>query len=115
MNTPSLKTENVTTDMKTNHTPGTIKASPHGDSLILVSTDGGWITGQVGACGADRHANAERLAHCWNCHDELVEALEQCAFVLGECSVGSEKLSDLFPVKLAKARAILAKATREQS
>ena len=22
-------------------------------------------------------ANAERLAHCWNCHDELVEALEK--------------------------------------
>lgn len=26
--------------------------------------------------GSSAVANAERLAHCWNCHDDLVEALE---------------------------------------
>lgn len=32
--------------------------------------------------GAEDLANARRLALCWNCHDELLEALEK---LLGSC------------------------------
>ena len=54
-------------------------------------------------------ANARLIASA----PEILAALEQCAFVLGECSVYREKLSDLFPVKLAAARAAILKAKGE--
>ncbi len=28
-----------------------------------------------------RHANAERLVHCWNSHDDLLDALEKAEWV----------------------------------
>ncbi len=54
-------------------------------------------------------SDPKRTILAWNCHEELVEALKGALFALGECSVGKEKLSELFPVKVAAARAALSK------
>ena len=53
-------------------------------------------------------ANAERLAHCWNCHDELVRALEELVFVMEPM----ESPSMTTPFK--KARAAIAAAKNEE-
>jgi hypothetical protein len=69
------------------------------------------------ACGealvvetAGNNANAERMAHCWNCHDELVEALERArdhVIMAGVKQVDNEEA-------LTQIRAVLAQAQPAQ-
>ena len=56
-------------------------------------------------------ANAQFIVTACNNHQALVEACKGALFALGECSVGREKLSDLFPHKVEALRAVLAKIT----
>lgn len=53
------------------------------------------------------NANARRLVHCWNCHDELLEALEACLLALTD-EMGNVKRREYDASLLA--RAVLAKA-----
>lgn len=48
-------------------------------------------------------ANAQRLAHCWNCHDELLEVCQMVA--------SSIKVDEL--ALITAARAAIAKATNQ--
>lgn len=55
---------------------------------------------------SEDEANARLIAAA----PELLAACKQAEWVLGECSVGPDKLSDLFPVKLASLRAAISRA-----
>lgn len=59
-------------------------------------------------------ADATLLCHAVNMLPKLVEALEKCRFVLEECSIGREKLSELFPKKLELVRAVLSEANNPE-
>lgn len=68
------------------HTPGpltvvedvNLQSGPLG-ALAYVS-----VAGARGRILAEAKANAARLAHCWNCHDELVAALRTMVKVADE-------------------------------
>ena len=85
-------------------------------------------SGAIAECGLDYstlerkpgRADAARIVACVNACagladpaavPDLLAALEKCAWVLAECSVGKDKLADLFPKKLEQARAAIARAT----
>ncbi len=63
------------------HTQGKLRTylhSFHGPLLVggdeqLVAEAQGWNK----RTNEEREANAARLAHCWNCHDELVACLDE--------------------------------------
>jgi hypothetical protein len=60
------------------HTPGKLRDD---SARQLWATNGQLIAGVFYAFAKSPEegaANAARLAHCWNCHDDLVEALEAC-------------------------------------
>jgi len=70
----------------TSRTPGKLKLTiAEGEDLkpiYLVTKDGAYAVAQIRGAhiGGDwdfrTKANAERLAHCWNCHEDLLAALK---------------------------------------
>lgn len=104
--------------MKTRHTPGPIYIEGPGTLLHPVTGSPLTTTRFRTTLGTfevldetnEPPANAERLAHCWNCHDELVEALE----LLTDCAADLDQTATSNGLRncdaLAKARAALAKA-----
>ncbi len=67
----------------TKHTPGPLKVfTAKKDATLYIGVgdaDGGGVldTGfGVWRDGPEALANAKRIVHTWNCHDDLVEALE---------------------------------------
>lgn len=68
------------------HTKGKIQPEQHGwDQLWLVTekAEGRHAVAQVMVKTAgEGYANAARLALCWNTHDQLLEALEDCVEAL---------------------------------
>lgn len=60
----------------------------------------------------DSRRDAEFACKAVNCHDELLAACKAALFALGECSVGREKLSDLFSVKVKQLESAIKKASK---
>lgn len=61
------------------------------------------------AIGLGHKANAERLAHAWNCHDELLEALKALVPIVADLDSVWEAGEPEAP-ELVAARAAIAKA-----
>ena len=88
--------------MKTEHTAGpltvqrTITGRDFAAELVGENGDGekrynvfvqapAYVLAGVGGVGREECiANAERLARCWNTHDDLVAALRECEAVISE-------------------------------
>lgn len=80
--------------MGTNRDHTTGKLVTEGRALVLEEHE----AVEIAVCTEDdcvskneAYANAARLAHCWNCHDELVEALEKVM----KCLKGTSDLTKL--------------------
>jgi hypothetical protein len=92
------------------HTPGKLSAltertrpnqafSIRGEGAALIAEtveDHETVNGQ---------ANAERLAHCWNCHDDLVASLRE---ILADVDAGNAETKATS--RWARAHAVIAKA-----
>ena len=64
------------------------------------------------SAGVEEKANAARLALCWNCHDDLVAALDQLLHETVEAGFATAEDYG-WPKSIADARAALAKARGE--
>jgi hypothetical protein len=64
-------------------------------------------------CKLEDEANAAFIVKAVNCHDELVEALENCLSAFETHYVAGEKLSDIYSARIERARAAIAKAKGE--
>jgi len=94
----------------TPHTPGKLRVvtertrpnqafSIRGEGEVLIAEtveDHETVNGQ---------ANAERLAHCWNCHDDLVASLRE---ILADVDAGNAETKATS--RWARAHAVIAKA-----
>ena len=93
----------------TQHTKGPIRVE-HGANLI--AADGYSLTGMTGTNSVKWQtravANAEHVVRCWNSHDDLLAALEECV-EMG----GSKATDDEWRAATRKARAAIDKAKRE--
>lgn len=111
--------------MTTKHTPGMLEIDPDNDLHIRLAP-GEW--GIADVCGQTVHldrrdrpaqheidaANARELAHRWNSHDALVEALEALRELVRQVEISGGIDDHGHPMAnlavLADARAALAKA-----
>lgn len=65
------------------HTKGKLSVLTAERGFILTAKDGIYDVAVVRNIGnEDNAANAARLALCWNTHDQLLEALEDCVEAL---------------------------------
>ena len=71
----------------------------NGDKQVSIDGNAARIVACVNACAGMTNPATEIKA--------LRDALESCAWVISECSVGKDKLADLFPIRLSQARAAL--------
>lgn len=102
------------------HTQGKLRVGDAGHTLFGPSN--GSPSPETIASGIRNGDNARRLAHCWNCHDELVEALTDLESIAGlingrqhaGCDIRPDDWSELYH-QCQQARATLAKARGEQS
>jgi hypothetical protein len=85
----------------TSFTPGPLVA--HKECVFFANKAGGF---SLSDC-PNAEANAHRIAHCWNSHAELLEALKLCAAVCAGETMHKRGLIDA----LEKARAAISKAT----
>ena len=95
----------------------------NGDKLVSIDGNAARIVACVNACAgmtdpaqeiAALRARSNNVpAMCAEVEKQRAEikalrdALERCAWVISECSVGKDKLADLFSIRLAQARAAL--------
>jgi len=56
------------------HTPGKLRVVP-GLSALHIKGEDRYVA-RTGTDCLEDEANAERLAHCWNCHEDLLAALK---------------------------------------
>jgi hypothetical protein len=105
----------------TSHTPGKLRVvtertrpnqgfSIRGEGAALIAEtveDHETVNGQ---------ANAERLVHCWNCHDELVEALKAAHRKLDLIADGNVQQGNLESCAdmAMEIRALIANAERKE-
>lgn len=110
----------MTGQSETKHTPGELSVRPYGDgdSLVIHAGDD-WRICFMATPGDSPNAmqrikaDAARIVLTWNCHDELVAALEWYADEMCEYSAGFEGCGLLSSDDCAgcKARAALSRAT----
>ena len=98
----------------TSHTPGKLYVSKSSNDSLLAGEPGrtlyiARVFGTGGKSGGEwsetDKANAERLAHCWNCHDDLVAALKE---ILADVDAGNAETKAAS--RWARAHAVIAKA-----
>jgi hypothetical protein len=94
-------TDHATRIKKPSHTPGPFVTFPLHPEAIYSSVTKKRVATVDYECDRALFAAAP----------DLLAACEGALFALGECSVGNEKLSDLFPRKVDALRAALAKVT----
>ena len=63
--------------MSAQHTPGQLHVAYLSNAWEIREANGSLLTHiPAGEQDNEAYANAVHIAHCWNCHDELLEALE---------------------------------------
>ena len=93
------------------HTPGLLQVASEATACILGPSKTGLRIIAI-AEEPNQTENARRLVHCWNCHDDLLEALQDCLESLVRC-VDDPKTSGSPAYRVTciqQARAALAKA-----
>lgn len=87
----NAKGQAMTQTQEAKHTPGTLRVQydPGNPNPRLVANDGLVAVLSVGSMFVEpQDANAERLAACWNCHDELVAAMRWAIIHVGALADG---------------------------
>lgn len=95
------------------HTPGKLMIHPTRAWPVLVPVDDIELPVAKVDCSVsdtnrpfeEARANAERLAHCWNCHDDLVASLRE---ILADVDAGNAETKATS--RWARAHAVIAKA-----
>jgi hypothetical protein len=95
--------------MNMEHTEGKMIVeirTPMGEGNLFVEKNEYGHREYIGSTSGNAHANAARLALCWNTHDDLVEALEAAESHLDYCGYGDEwerECAEGLPEKIASA------------
>ena len=100
--------------MKHTPTPWKYEAQKGSDSRYEIYSDGAWIATVYHGYGQpdlnETHSNAEFICRAANCHDDLLEALEN---MIAQFAKYTPKLNHAKCWEIIQAKAILAKATKQ--